>query len=185
MGTRKTPNLPARLAGTRRRFDRWRRTRKGRSRIPETLWASAVKAAGRYGVNKTAQALRLDYYALKKRVEATQTRVEAVGSRRVSGGKVASRSISDRQAASADGSLAAIVPDKAGPAGATFVELASPAPASTRECILELEDPGGAKMRVHLKGVEAPDLTALSRSFWGVEACHGKLRRRGSLPRRT
>jgi hypothetical protein len=34
---------------------------------------------------------------------------------------------------------------------------------------LELEDAGGAKMRVHLKGVEAPDITALSRSFWGFE----------------
>jgi hypothetical protein len=25
---------------------------------------------------------------------------------------------------------------------------------------------GGGKMRVHLKGVEVPDLVALSRSFW-------------------
>ena len=161
MGTRKTVNLPARLEGTRRRFERWRRTRKGRSRIPEMLWASAVKAAGKYGVNKTAQALRLDYYALKKRVEAA-------GSRRVPGGKVASHPISDREAVSADGPLTAIAPVKGRQAVATFVELASPAPASTRECILELEDPGGAKMRVHLKGVEAPDLAALSRSFWGV-----------------
>jgi hypothetical protein len=48
------------------------------------------------------------------------------------------------------------------------VELARPAEASSGECILELEDVGGAKMRVHLKGVEAPDLVALSRSFWGV-----------------
>ena len=168
MGTRKTRDLPTELERIRRRFDRWRRTRKGRSRIPEPLWASAVKAAGQYGVNKTAQALRLDYYALKKRVEATQTRVEAVGSRRVSGGKVGSRrvsggkvashSISDRQAVSAAEPLTAIAPVKGRPAVATFVELASPAPASTRECILELEDPGGAKMRVHLKGVEAPDL---------------------------
>ena len=50
----------------------------------------------------------------------------------------------------------------------TFVELARPAETSCGECILELEDVGGAKMRVHLKGVEAPDLVALSRSFWGV-----------------
>ncbi len=159
MGTRKTRDLPAELERIRRRFECWRRTRKGRSRIPEPLWTSAVKAAGRYGVNKTAQALRLDYYALKKRVEA-------VGSRRVSGGKVVSHSISDRQAVSAAEPLTAIAPVKGSQAVAAFVELASPAPASTRECILELEDPGGAKMRVHLKGVEAPDLTALSRSFW-------------------
>ena len=38
------------------------------------------------------------------------------------------------------------------------------------ECTLELEDAGGAKLRVHLKGFEAPDLTALSRSFWQIES---------------
>jgi len=53
---------------------------------------------------------------------------------------------------------------------ATFVELAPPASGGSRECILEWEHPGGAKMRVHLKGMEAPDLAALSRSFWGMEA---------------
>jgi hypothetical protein len=125
--------VPARLEGLRLRFDRWRRTRKGRSRIPETLWTSAVRAAGKYGLNPTAQALRLDYYGLKKRVEAAGN------------------------------------PPDCG-AVATFVELAPPAGGSARECILELEDPGGAKMRVHLKGVDAPDLAALSQSFWGTTA---------------
>jgi len=71
MGTRKTVNLPVRLEGTRRRFERWRRTRKGHSRIPESLWASAVKAARQYGLNRTARTLGLDYNGLKKRVEAT------------------------------------------------------------------------------------------------------------------
>jgi len=34
---------------------------------------------------------------------------------------------------------------------------------------LDLEDAGGAKLRVYLKGFEAPDLAALSRSFWQSE----------------
>jgi hypothetical protein len=34
------------------------------------------------------------------------------------------------------------------------------------ECVLEVENTDGAKMRMHLKGVAMPDLTALSRSFW-------------------
>ena len=51
---------------------------------------------------------------------------------------------------------------------AAFVELAGPLPAGSGECLVELEDDSGAKMRVHLKGAEAPDLVALSRSFWGV-----------------
>jgi len=69
MGTKRTRDLPARLEGLRRRFERWRRTRKVRARIPEPLWVSAVKLAGRYGIHRTAKALRVDYYSLKKRVE--------------------------------------------------------------------------------------------------------------------
>ena len=69
MGTRKTRDLPARLEGLRRRFERWRRTRKVRSRIPEPLWAAAVKVAGTYGIHRTAKTLRVDYYSLKKRVD--------------------------------------------------------------------------------------------------------------------
>jgi len=135
MSTRRTRNLPAQLERTRRRFERWRRSRKGRSPIPDVLWASAVKAAGAYGLHRTAKVLRLDYYSLKKHVEAA-------GSRRVSKGE----------------------------AVATFVELAPPTSGTSRECILELEDPCGAKMRIHLKGAAVPDLAALSRSFWSVEA---------------
>ena len=34
------------------------------------LWSTAVKLANEYGINRTAQALRLDYNCLKKRMEA-------------------------------------------------------------------------------------------------------------------
>ena len=69
MGTRKSRALPARLEGVRRRFERWRRTRKIPSRIPEPLWAAAVKMAGTCGISHTAKTLRVNYNALKKRVE--------------------------------------------------------------------------------------------------------------------
>ena len=69
MGTRKTRDLPARLEKLRQRFERWRGTHKARSRIPVGLWASAVKMAGTFGLHRTARALRLDYYAFKKRIE--------------------------------------------------------------------------------------------------------------------
>jgi hypothetical protein len=72
MRTRTTHDIPVRLAAIRRGFDRWRRTRQGRPRIPEELWALAVEAAGQYGLYSTAQALRLDYYSLKKHVEAAR-----------------------------------------------------------------------------------------------------------------
>jgi hypothetical protein len=40
------------------------------------------------------------------------------------------------------------------------------APAGPCQCTVEWEDAAGAKMRVELKGVPLPDVTALSRSFW-------------------
>ncbi len=137
MNARKTiSKLPARLERTRQRFERWRETRKVRSRIPESLWTSAVKMARAYGINRTARVLRVNYYSLKERVESETSSAE------VSKGNTPS----------------------------TFVELTAPAIASTCECLLELEDVRGAKMRIELKGVEVPDLAALSRSFWSVES---------------
>ena len=69
MGTRKTPALPARLEGVQRRFERWRQTRRIPSRIPGSLWASAVRMASTYGIAHTAKTLRVNYTALKKRIE--------------------------------------------------------------------------------------------------------------------
>ena len=85
--TKTTHPHPARLEGTRRRFERWRATREGRACIPERLWASAVKAAGRYGVSQASRVLRLDYYSLKKRVEAAGLTGESAagGAGRVAG----------------------------------------------------------------------------------------------------
>ena len=75
MGTRQAREVPLKLEGVRRRIEQWRRTRKVRSRIPGPLWAAAVRMAKSYGVNRTAQALRLDYYGLKKRVQQSKVAV--------------------------------------------------------------------------------------------------------------
>lgn len=56
--------------GARLQLEQWRRQPGRGRRIPERLWALAVKLARRHGVSKTSQALRLDYYSLKSRVEA-------------------------------------------------------------------------------------------------------------------
>jgi hypothetical protein len=68
MGTERTRGLPARLEALRQRFEHWRGLHKARTRLPQPLWSSAVRMAGTCGLNRTAKALRLDYYALKKRV---------------------------------------------------------------------------------------------------------------------
>jgi hypothetical protein len=186
MDARKTRDLPARLETLRRRFERWRRTRRVRSRIPEPLWVSAVKVAGTYGIHRTAKALRLDYYSLKERVE--QTRAATAGkvpakTHAITAGKVpakrraitASKVPAQRRAITAGKVSAkkrAVTASKspAEVAGATFLELPPGAWPGGGECTLELEAPGGAKMRVHFKGVEAPDLAALARSFWRSES---------------
>ena len=69
MHRRKRRDIPRPLARGRKRFQAWRRTRKAGTRIPERLWALAVKRADAHGLNRTASVLRLDYYSLKKRVE--------------------------------------------------------------------------------------------------------------------
>ena len=140
MAGRKTDGIPVALERTRQQFERWRKTRRLGTRIPERLWRSAVKMAGRYGINRTAGTLGIDYYSLKKRAQAHE---------------VASR----RGAKSRPGN--ASIP--------TFVEL-PPAQMDTTECILELEKASGTKMRVHLKGVPVPDVVTLSRGFLGSDS---------------
>ncbi len=71
-------DLPADLERVRARFARWRRTRKHRTAIPGSLWTSAAEMARRYGVNRVARALRVDYYSLKKRSEDSSLPVTEV-----------------------------------------------------------------------------------------------------------
>ena len=70
MRTRTTPARPTTLSRVCREFEHWRRTRPRRSPIPAALWALAVEHARAVGVHATARRLRLDYYALKQRVDA-------------------------------------------------------------------------------------------------------------------
>lgn len=144
MRTKQAHDFSARLDGVRRRFERWRSSHRTRSRIPDSLWAAAVKMAQRHGIHRTARTLRINYYALKKRVEEVSAA---------------------RSSASQKG-VAATFLELGPPADHGFATFSPRCPSGPCECIVELEDSGGAKMRVHLKSVEAPDLAALSRSFW-------------------
>lgn len=66
------PDIPHNMRKVCRRFERWRRAHTGRLPIPERLWASAVELALEHGLHRTARALRLDYYSLKKRLSAVE-----------------------------------------------------------------------------------------------------------------
>lgn len=69
MRSSKRVEVPASLSRLERRFVAWRKTRTPGERIPQSLWNSAGKMAAKYGLNATARVLKLDYYALKKRMD--------------------------------------------------------------------------------------------------------------------
>lgn len=50
------------------RLKAWRATRQPRQRIPEELWNAAAHLAGVHGLSRTATALKLAYYDLRRRV---------------------------------------------------------------------------------------------------------------------
>ena len=51
------------------RFAAWRKTRQHRSRIPEELWAAAVKLSDKHSIHRISRALGLSYTDLKERIE--------------------------------------------------------------------------------------------------------------------
>ena len=51
-------------------FSDWRKNRKKRDRIPESLWDAAVSLADGFSINKISKALRLNHSALKDRIES-------------------------------------------------------------------------------------------------------------------
>ena len=121
------PALPAALARAQRKIERWRQQHRPRARLPDELWREAAKLASAHGINRTARALRLDYYALKEHAAA-----------------------------------AAEVGERA----ADFVEVLPGAMSSTRpECVIEIEETGGDKMRIRLAGGNLPDVAELTRAF--------------------
>ncbi|MCP5112320.1 MAG: hypothetical protein GY953_15960 [bacterium] len=144
----------ARFEAVRRRFELWRSKRQGRERIPERLWTAAVKLAATYGLASTARTLRLDYYALKKRVEASGSSDAPAGS------------MPRQRPPTPNASIAkASTQDPA----TTFVELTSLEPAGASECTVELEHPRGTKMRIRLTGRQSPEVVAaVSRVFFGA-----------------
>ena len=151
MSSEVTRPLPSRVEAVRRRFEHWRRTRVHRSCIPDPLWSAAVKLCATHGIHRTAQALRLNADSLKKRVVLADGRSSTGREKRV---------------VRADGKSSTGRDESA-----TFVELAPSDPSCASECLIELEHPRGAKMRIHIAGSPSPEVvTALSEVFFRAEA---------------
>ena len=132
MGDSAHSDFPTALRRSQRKFEQWRQRHRPRAPIPQELWRQAAELACEYGINRTARALRLDYYSLKKRVSAAA---------------------------------------RSGQRAPEFVEILSGGmPGPRPECLIEIEDGSGGKMRIHLQGGALPDVAALTRVF---RACHG------------
>jgi hypothetical protein len=71
---RKSTPIPEPIAQLQRQLDQFRRTRPGRTKLPESLWQAAVELAQEYGVYAVAHPLRLDYMRLKKQLGGPPTR---------------------------------------------------------------------------------------------------------------
>jgi hypothetical protein len=66
-----SPDSDKQIERLQKHYEAWRKHHKPRARIPIRPWNAAVQAAGECGLNRTAKALRLDYYTLKKRLDAS------------------------------------------------------------------------------------------------------------------
>jgi hypothetical protein len=128
------------LAQLKRQFGQWRAGRKRGERIPAELWAGAVSLVGELGVYRVAADLHLDHAVLKRR---------------------AAPSADKAPAASATPRFVELFTP---PAHAVAIAAAAPAP----ECVLELTNARGTKMRVELAGNGLGALAGLCRAF--VEA---------------
>ena len=72
MSTQHPTNIPIALSEARRQLDHWRSQQPTkRTRLPQEFWQRAVALAREYGLNRTASALGLKYYSLKKHLDET------------------------------------------------------------------------------------------------------------------
>lgn len=119
-----------------RRFRQWRENRRRGDHIPPQLWAAAAGMAGAHGVPRIANRLRLNAAALNRRMHSAADQTQA------------------------------------GAGDTKFVELFAtpPAPVATavvmRECVIELENARGARMRVELSGAGLAGLANLCSGLW-------------------
>ena len=124
----------------RRRWAEWRSTHAVRSRLPEELWAAAVELVQRDGIDATARALDVDKPSLRK----------WAGRLNPARPQPARRKSQPKQKAN---DLPA------------FVELLAAGSGTARSCMVEVESPRGAKLRLELKGIQASELAELIRVF--------------------
>ena len=128
-----TPTVKPTLEVARHQFEAWRKRRRCRGRIPETLWQAAADQCREHSICEVSRTLRLNYNGLKNRILRARDMGVAVGQR----------------------------PDLG------FVRLDFGVPMTSSECLVEMEAPNGAKMRMSFRGTPRDfDPVELGRAFW-------------------
>ncbi len=126
-----------------RRFAEFRSTHPVRSRLPEELWAAAAKLARRNGIEATALALDVDRPSLQKWTDRFEPGAQPRPRRQV------------RQRRT--GRTVSVAP--------AFVELLAQTTGAAPSCLVEVESPQGAKLRLELKAIQPSALAELIRAF--------------------
>ena len=122
------------------RFRGWRERRRRGEHIPPQLWSAAAAMARQQGVSRTAKRLGLNAFVLRKRMDGTT-------------GKTPTEQ--------AEPEFVELATMPAEPARATLA-------AGVHECVVELHNARGAKMRVELNAGGLAGLAHLCRTFWGA-----------------
>lgn len=124
--------IPSEIKELSRQIEQWRSDPRRGRRMPESLWALAVRVAGQHGACRVSRCLRLDYYSLKERMRHGAEGIDTQPK-------------------------------------PTFIELSTLSSAAVPECSIELENPRGFRMRIHVKGTGLPDLVLITRAFCGAK----------------
>jgi hypothetical protein len=85
MATKTLPEIPVGMERIYRRFERWRKSHRGRLPIPAPLWAAAAAAAREHGLFRTAKTLRLEHNKLKRMVASAKPAVRLAPAPRAGG----------------------------------------------------------------------------------------------------
>ena len=128
----------------RRRFEQWRHGRRQGERIPATMWGAAVKEARTRSVYRVARVLRLEYAMLKRRAQPPGNARGAAP-----GHPVAPRCVE---------LFAPTVP----------VTATTPTAPGREECVVEMQNVRGAKMRVEFNAAGLSGLAGVCSAFWSA-----------------
>lgn len=178
---RRTRRTSPELIELARRVAKWREREGGRgSRIPDALWADAVRVSGTTGVWATSKALHFNYQALQTRAEEAADdarnnaanevlakRVRAQRPGRNGAGRVEHEPFVAAQAGVASAAKhAEAVPTNeiASPSNPSFIALEVGQLAGPGRAVIDLVGRLGERMRVEVAG--PVDLAGVVQAFW-------------------